>query len=126
MDSSTLQLTIELADLEMNDEELDRTVRLLKSDLDGMDEVESVNRVANSNVPEGSKSGGDFLNTLLNAQVTPANFIKVLQFLVKRLGNKPLKLKVKRSDGNEIEIVDNSAEDFKSLSEEAQKFLTGA
>jgi hypothetical protein len=126
MDSSTLQLTIELADLEMNDEELDRTVRLLKSDLDGMDEVESVNRVANLNVPEGSKSGGDFLNTLLNAQVTPANFIKVLQFLVKRLGNKPLKLKVKRSDGNEIEIVANSAEDFKSLSEEAQKFLTGA
>jgi hypothetical protein len=125
VNSSTLQLTIELSDLDMSEEELDKTVRLLKNDLDEMDEVESVDRVANSNVPEGSKCAGDFLNQLLKADVTPANFLKVLKFLGDRLGNKPLKLKVKKPDGNEIELEASSREEFEYLTQQAQGFLTG-
>jgi hypothetical protein len=126
LNNSTLQLTIELSDLNRSEEELDRTVRLLKNDLDQMDEVESVNRLANLNVPEGSKSGGDFLIKLLNVEVTPANCMKVMKFLGDRLGNKPLKLKVKKPDGNEIELEASSREEFEYLSQQAQRFLTGA
>jgi hypothetical protein len=124
--NSTLSLVIELSDVDMSEEELDRKVRLLKNDLDGIDEVESVSRVANPNVSEGSKSAGDFLIKLLNVEVTPANCMKVLKFLSDRLGNKPLKLKVKKPDGKEIELEASSREEFEYLSQQAQEFLAGA
>jgi hypothetical protein len=124
MKSSALELLIELYDLDMSKEESDKIIYRLKDDLTEIDEVESVNRVADLDVPEGSKSAGDFLDNLLKVEVTPANCIKVLKFLSDRLGNKPLKLRIKKPDGNEIELEASSREEFDYIRQQAQKFMT--
>jgi hypothetical protein len=122
---STLELAIELCDSTATDKEVDQTIRSLKSDLEAMPEVEAVRRVADPHVPEGSKSGGDFLNKLLNADVTPANCLKILTFLGERLGNKPLKLRIKKDGGEEVELEASSREEFEYLKQQAQEFLSG-
>jgi hypothetical protein len=126
VNSSNLQLIIELSHVDISEEELDKSIRLLKSDLEEIDEVESVSRETNSNVPEGSKSAGDALLNILKAEVTPVSCMRLLKFLSDRLGNKPLKLKVRKPDGREIELEASSREEFEYLRQQAQEFLTGA
>ncbi|MGI0488190.1 hypothetical protein ACN4EK_22340 [Pantanalinema rosaneae CENA516] len=123
MTSSHIELTLRLCDPEADEEELDRKVRSLRNELADMDEVAAVERIADPNIPEHSKAGGNFLIDLLRVDISPANCLKVLTFLGDRLGNKPLKLKVKTPSGKELELEASSREEFAFVMQQAQAFL---
>lgn len=123
IDQSDVELTINLHDPDIDDDELDKRVQMLLNELKEMDEVDSVERVADPNPPKGSKSSGSFLLELLNLRVNPASCLRVITFLGDRLGNKPLRLKIKTPNGKEVELEANSREEFNYLLRQAQSLL---
>jgi len=62
---------------------------------------------------------------LLTTKVSIANFKKLGAFLGDRLGNKPIKLKVKAPDGREMELEASSQAEFDYAYQKAQDFLKG-
>ena len=61
-------------------------------ELNELEAVEKVERVADPNPPEGNKAFGGVLLGMLQAEATVPNGLKVLKFLGDRFGNKPMKL----------------------------------
>ena len=125
MTSSNITLTIAFTDPELDGEELEAQAQNLLIQLKDLDEVEAVNRVLDPNPPAGNKTVGGFLVGLLMTEVSVANFKKLGAFLGDRLGNKPVKLKVKAPDGRELELEASSREEFDYAYEKAQAFLKG-
>ena len=125
MTSSNITLTIAFTDPELDSEELEAQAQNLLVQLKDLDEVEAVNRVLDPNPPAGNKAIGGILVGLLTAEVSVANFKQLGAFLGDRLGNKPVKLKVKAPDGRELELEASSREEFDYAYEKAQAFLKG-
>ncbi|MBD2294379.1 hypothetical protein H6G06_13010 [Anabaena sphaerica FACHB-251] len=123
-DTSNFKITIAFTDSELDDEEKNKEVQKLLTQMQKLDDViEDVNRVIDSNPPKLNKAGGGFLPGLLTAQVNPANFLKLFGFLAERLGNKPIKLNVKAPDGREINLEASSKEEFEFAWQKAQDFI---
>jgi hypothetical protein len=64
-----LKLTIEFTDPELEPAQRDNQAQLLMAELRDIDDVETVDRVLDSNPPAGNKAAGGFLLGLLMAQV---------------------------------------------------------
>ncbi len=118
-------LTIAFNDPDLDSEELEAQAQSLVTQMRDLDEVETVDRVLDPNPPEGNKAIGSFLVGLLMAEVSVANFKKLGAFLGDRIGNKPIKLKLKAPDGRELELEASSREEFDYAYEKAQDFLKG-
>jgi len=125
MAEETVMLTIAFNDPELDSEELEAQAQNLLTQMRDLDEVETVDRVLDPNPPEGNKAIGGILVGLLMAEVSVANFKKLGGFLGNRLGNKPIKLKVKAPDGREMELEASSQQEFDYAYEKAQAFLKG-
>jgi hypothetical protein len=121
--ASNVKLTIAFNDPDLDMEELDEEVQRLLVQMKELDEVEEVNRVLDPNPPEGNKAIGGFIVGLLLTEVSKENFKKLMGFLGDRLGNKPIKLKVKAPDGRELELEASSQEEFDFAYQKAQAFL---
>ena len=122
---SVVTLTIAFNDPDQDIEEIDEDVRQLLGQLSELDEVEVVSRVIDRKPPKGNKAIGGFLLGLLTTEVRKENLKKVFAFLGERLGNKPIKLKVKAPDGREIELEASSQQEFDFAYQRAQDFLKG-
>ena len=120
-----VKLTINLNDSDLDAEETDAAVQNLMAQMRELDEIETVDRVFDPNPPAGNKAIGGFLVGLLMTEVSVANFKKLGAFLSDRLGNKPVKLKVKAPDGRELELEASSREEFDYAYAKAQEFLKG-
>lgn len=121
-------LTIDLNDPNLDTEEHEEDVQRLLNQLREVDEVENVNRVLDPNPPEGKMRFPGVVYVLagiLTVEVNPANAKKLMGFLGDRLGNKPVKLKVKAPDGRELELEASSREEFDYAYEKVQAFLKG-
>lgn len=116
-------LTINFNDPDLEAEEREEEVQKLLNQLQGMDEVESVNRVLDPNPPEGNKALGGFLVGLLYAEVNPTNIKRLMGFLGDRLGNKPIEMTLKAPDGRELSVKASSQAEFAFLMQQAQDFL---
>ena len=125
MTSSNITLTIAFTDPALDKDEREAQAQNLLVQLKDLDEVEAVNRVLDPNPPARNKTVGGFLVGLLMTEVSVANFKKLGAFLGDRLGNKPVKLKVKAPDGRELELEASSREEFDYAYEKAQAFLKG-
>lgn len=121
----SVMLTIDFNTPELDAEETDEIVQNLMAQMRDLDEVEAVDRVVDPNPPAGNKAVGGFLVGLLMAEVSVANFKKLGAFLGDRIGNKPIKLKVKAPDGREMELEASSQQEFDYAYEKAQAFLKG-
>ena len=119
---SNVELTVGFNDPNLNCEEREAQAQTLWAELQDREEVEALGRVPDPNPPEGNK-GGSFLMGLLTAEVSLANVRKLLGFLGERLGNKPIKLKVKAPDGRELELEASSQDEFNFAYQKAQDFL---
>jgi hypothetical protein len=82
-----------------------------------------VERVIDPNPPEGSRSIGAFLWGLLQAKVTRSSVKNLLSFLGDRLGNQPIKIKVKLIDGRTIEIEARSRAELLAAEQTIQRLL---
>jgi hypothetical protein len=121
---SNIKLKIALVNLDLDPDEQERqekeTRNLLREirDLD----VESAELVAVTEIPEGAMSVGGFLLGVLQAEVSLANFKKLLGFLGDRLGNKSIELEVE-ANGKKLKVKASSREELTAVIEQAQKFV---
>jgi hypothetical protein len=120
MNHSHVRLTIAFNDPNLDDAEQD--AQTLISQLEDLEDVETA-RVPDPNPPAGNKAIGAIIFGLLTAEVSPANFKKLAGFLGDRLGNKPIKLKVKAPDGRELEVEASSKEELDYALQKAQEFI---
>ena len=124
-DEPNVRLTIVFNDPNLDSEELEEQAQNLLAQMKDLDEIETVDRVHDPNPPEGNKAIGGFVVGLLMTEVSVANFKKLGAFLGDRLGNKPIKLKVKAPDGREMELEASSQAEFDYAYQKAQAFLKG-
>ncbi|MFW9263809.1 hypothetical protein [Nostoc sp. CALU 546] len=120
---SNVKLTIALANPDLDAEEQEREARNLLREIKDLD-VESAELVAVTEIPEGAKSVGGFLLGVLQAEVSLANFKKLLGFLGDRLGNKTIELEVE-ANGKKLKVKASSQEELNAAIEQAQKFVAG-
>ncbi|MFN6571644.1 hypothetical protein A6770_18780 [Nostoc minutum NIES-26] len=120
---SNVKLTIALTNPDLDPEEQEQQTRNLLREIQDLD-VESAELVAVTETPEGSKAFGGFLLGVLQAEVSLANFKKLLGFLGDRLGNKPIELEVE-ANGKKLKVKASSREELTAAIEEAQKFIAG-
>ncbi|MDZ8024465.1 MAG: hypothetical protein RMY36_010150 [Nostoc sp. SerVER01] len=120
---SNVKLTIALSNPDLDTEEQERETRNLLREIKELD-VESAELVEVREIPEGAKSVGGFLLGVLQAEVSLANFKKLLGFLGDRLGNKTIELEVE-ADGKKLKVKASSREELSAAIEQAQKFIAG-
>jgi hypothetical protein len=119
---ANVKVTINFNNPELDLEERDGEVQRLMSDLQQVDEVESVNRVEDPNPPEGNKAIGAMLVGLLMTEVNVANAQKLLGYLGDRLGGKPIELEVE-ANGKKLKVSAHSREELEEAIAAAQKFI---
>jgi hypothetical protein len=120
---SNIKLTIALSNTDLDREEQEQEARNLLREIKDLD-VESAELVAVTEIPEGAKSVGGFLLGVLQAEVSLANFKKLLGFLGDRLGNKTIELEVE-ANGKKLKVKASSPEELNAAIEQAQKFIAG-
>ncbi|MBD2506639.1 hypothetical protein H6G91_05060 [Nostoc muscorum FACHB-395] len=120
---SNVKLTIALSNPDLDAEEQERETRNLLRDIKELD-VESAELVAVTEIPQGAKSVGGFLVGVLQAEVSLANFKKLLGFLGDRLGNKTIELEVE-ANGKKLKVKASSQQELNAAIEQAQKFIAG-
>lgn len=124
-DESTVQFTIDLTNTGLEDEELNRLTVTLLQQMKDLDEFKKVNRVAveDEDMPKDAKSIGGFIVGILTAEVNGKNIKTALSWLRDRLGGKPIKLRVRKRKGTEINLEASSREDFEFVMQQAEKLL---
>ena len=119
---STIVLTIEFIDPQLDAEERDQRVMNFIRELKEVDEVDKVSRVIDPNPPAGNKSFTSFLVGLLTAELSFENAEKVFNILKDRLRNKPIKLKIETSEKS-LEVEVNNIEELNLAIDAAKKFI---
>jgi hypothetical protein len=114
IEPSNLQLIIDFNDFDLDDDGKDE----LRQELEAFEGVETVKPA-----PIGHKAIGSILTGILMAEVNPANLAKLFTFLSDRLGNKPIKLRLKTPDGRELEVEASSKEEIEYAIAQAEKFI---
>jgi hypothetical protein len=120
--NSTIKLTINFDDPDLEPEERDEQAQKLMTELKQMDEVEAVDRVLDPNPPEGNKALGGFLVGLLAAEVNVANAQKLMGFLGDRFGGKLIELEVE-ANGKKLKVKAHSREELEAAMKAAQDFV---
>jgi hypothetical protein len=118
---SNVKLTIALANPDLDAEEQEQETRNLLREIRDLD-VESAELVAITETPEGSKAFGGFLLGVLQAEVSIANFKKVLGFLGDRLGNKTIELEVE-ANGKKLKVKASSQQELMTAIAAAENFI---
>ncbi|MEH2247993.1 hypothetical protein [Nostoc sp.] len=118
---SNVKLMIALSNPSLDTEEQERETGNLLREIRDLD-VESAELVAVTETPPGSKAFGGFLLGVLQAEVSVANFKKVLGFVGDRLGNKTIELEVE-ANGKKLKVKASSREELTVALEAAQKFV---
>jgi hypothetical protein len=119
---SNVRLTINFNDSSLEAEERDEQVQRLMLELKEIDDVETVERVLDTNPPEGNKALGGFLVGLLTAGVNAENAKRVLGFLGDRLSGKTIELEVE-ANGRKLMVKASSQAELAAAIEAAQKFV---
>ncbi|MEH1928413.1 hypothetical protein [Nostoc sp.] len=120
---SNVKLTITLSNPSLDADEQERETRNLLREIRDLD-VESAELVGVAETPLGSKAFGGFLLGVLQAEVSIANFKKLLGFLGDRLGGKSIELEVE-ANGKKLKVKASSREELTAAIEQAQKFVAG-
>ena len=121
-DTSDVKLTITFTDPDLDAEEKDEEVQKLLAQMKDLDEVEAVDRVINSNAPEGSKSVTGWVVAQLISFVKPENVKQVWGFLSDRLGNKTIEVEAE-ANGKKIKIKASSREELDAAVKAIQELV---
>jgi hypothetical protein len=120
--NSSIKFTIAFNDPDLDGEELEDQAQNLLAQMRELDEIETVDRVIDTNPPAGNKAVGGILVGLLTAQVNKENAQKLLGFLGNRLGNKLIELEVE-ANGKKLKVKASSQAELMIAIEAAEKFI---
>jgi len=121
-DTSDVKLTITFTDPDLDAEEKDEEVQKLLAQMKDLDEVEAVDRVINSNAPEGSKSVTGWVVAQLISFVKPENVKQVWGFLSDRLANKTIEVEAE-ANGKKIKIKASSRQELEAAVKAVQELI---
>lgn len=119
---STIQVLFDFRSSELSEEHQEKFTQVLLHQMRDLDGVK-VERVADPDPPKGSRAVGAFLWGLLQAEVTTSSVKNLFAFFGDRLGNKPIKVKVKLIDGREMKIEASSRAELLAAEETIQRLL---
>lgn len=119
---STVQITLDFYDPDLDDEELETKTQSLVRQLREVDGIEQVNRVVDPNPPKGNKSMGAALAGLLTAEVSVQNIQNLFGFLGDRLANKPIELEVE-ANGKKLKVKAFSQQELTTAMKAAEDFI---
>jgi hypothetical protein len=104
LDQSTIAVTINFNEPELDPEEQNEKVQNLLNQLKALDEVEKVGRFTEAELPKDSKAAGlGYVTGLLTAEVNVENFKKLMLFLGERLSSKVIELEIE-FNGNKLKV----------------------
>jgi hypothetical protein len=121
---SNVKLTIALDNPNLDAEEQEQETRNLLREIKDLD-VESAELVAVTETPEDSKALGGFLLGVLQAEVSIANFKKVLGFVGDRLVGKTIELGVE-ANGKKLKVKASSQQELMTAIAAAQNFVAAS
>ena len=111
--TSNIEVTISLSEADLDDEKLQVEAENLLPQIREVDGVEEANLVTLEEAPTGSKAIEGFSVGQLIALVNPKNVGSLFKFLGDRLGNKTIKVIIKKSPLNEeITVEATNSQDF--------------
>ncbi|MFM9159370.1 MAG: sugar ABC transporter permease [Dolichospermum sp.] len=116
-----------MAELGLEQEDLQTEVRKLLPILREVDGVETADVVTVEQAPPNTKAIGGFVWELLTTKINPANIKSLVGFLAKRFGNtsKKVKIKIERNKGdlNGLELELGDVKDLEPTLKAIQDFL---
>lgn len=122
LNKSNIKLTIAIQDSDLEAEELERLTQNLLQEIQEIDEVEDARLVESKEIPTGAKSLGGSLLGVLQAEVSFANFKKLVEFIKNRLSGKVIELEVE-ANGKKLKVKASSEQGLIAAVEQAQKFV---
>lgn len=125
MPTADVQITLDLRDPDLEDEDLEKLTQRLRSEMLDLDEVVDVKRVLDPNPPEGNKALGAVLVGLLTAEVNANNIKTLFGFLSERLGNKPITVEVE-ANNKKLKVTASSQQELLAAIQAAQQFVESA
>ena len=114
-DATFIELTIDFQNSSTSPEKQEKLTQSLWKQMRDIPKVK-VDRVLDPNPPEEAK-GAAFLWGLLKAKVSLDSLKNVFGFLGDRLGDKPIRVKVKFTDGREFEVEARSRVELQAAEE---------
>jgi hypothetical protein len=123
-DAPLVEIIVDFQDPSASDDQQEKVTQNLYQQLRGLDNIE-VDRVTDPNPPDGNR-GGAFLWGLLQAKASYDSIKTVLGFVGDRLGDKPIKVKVKLANGQEIELEASSRVELDAAADIAERFAQPA
>ena len=109
--TSNVEVTISLSEADLDDDELQAEAENLLPQIREVDGIEEASLVTLEEAPTGSKAVGGFIVGQLKALVNPNNLGSLFKFL-EGLGNKPIKLTIKKPLRGEITVEATNRKDF--------------
>jgi hypothetical protein len=122
MVAQTVKVKINVADPELDADETDEAARQILTQLKGMDEIESAERIVNPNPPEGNKSLSGFLVGALEAEVQPNHLKSLFGFLGQRARSQPLAIEIEVGD-RKIKVTASNHRDLVAAEQFVQQLL---
>ncbi len=122
--TSNVEVTISLSEMDLDDEELQAEVENLLPQIRELDGIEKANLVTSLEVPTGAKAFGSFELGKLTALVNLKNVGSLFKFFGDRLGNKKIKVVIKKAPlSEEITLEAANREDFEFALQKAEHYL---
>lgn len=122
MNEPIVKLILCLQDPDLDEEQREKEIHKLQSQLKDLDELERVSRVIDPHPPEGNKAIGGLIVDLLLMEVSATNFKKLASFLSDRLSGKTIELEVE-ANGKKLKVKANSREELNAAIAAAQQFV---
>jgi hypothetical protein len=123
-ESQIVALTIEFIDPNLDDDRQEELTQAIYRDMAELPGVE-VDRVEDTNLEAGTRGFGAFLWGLLQAKVSVDSIKTLFGFLGDRVGDKPIKIKLKLADGREMEIEASSRAELLAAEETITRLTQG-
>lgn len=120
--SSKARIIVTFLDTGLNDDDLQDAARNLVDQI-VEDDLAEASLVKDTEIKAGQKSIGGFLIDMLQAEVTPANILRLLHFLGDGLLGGVIEIEVKLPSGAEVKLKARSRAELQAAIEASQQLL---
>ena len=122
----SLWLTVDInnAYSDFSSAQIDKLTANLVREMRSLDEIDRVQRVSDSNPPEGEMSGGGNLVGVVASKLSLSNIRSVGGYVARKFASKPVDIKIE-ANGRKIEIIGVRPEDLDKVVEAAERLAAG-
>lgn len=116
-----VKMTLNIAESDLDESEIDVFTRRLQNELMDMDEVDKAAPVRTDEAPAGSKAVGDTVLGALKVVFDAGNIGSLFKYLGERVGSKKLELEIE-ANGKKLKLKAGDADEVRKILKAAQAF----